>query len=135
VIAGPGIAPQRVGETVSLTDLVPTVLELAGFVPPPGPGLDGRSLAALATGARAADPDAGVAFAAMIQDRSNPGGITAVIRGRWKLIDNADSFELYDTRADPDERTNLIGHESKIAAALRALLAERTAAAKVSPFD
>ena len=48
--------------------------------------VDGRSLADLATGRRAPDPDGGLAFAAMIRDRSNPGGLTALIKGRWKLI-------------------------------------------------
>src|SRR5690606_35942167 len=33
VIAGPGIKPLRIHETVSLTDLTPTLLELAGFDP------------------------------------------------------------------------------------------------------
>jgi arylsulfatase A-like enzyme len=135
VIAGPGIRPQRITETVSLTDLVPTVLALAGFVAPPGPSLDGRSLADLANGARPADPDGGVAFAAMIKDRSNPGGITAIIRGRWKLVDNAGNLELYDTRGDPDERNNVIGHEPEVAATMRKLLDARTAAADVSPFE
>jgi arylsulfatase A-like enzyme len=135
VIAGSAISPQRIAETVSLTDLVPTILDLAGFTPPHGPGLDGRSLADLATGARPSDPDAGVAFAAMIKDRSNPGGITAVVRGRWKLIDSGGVLELYDTRADPDERTNAIGREPAVAADLRKLLDERTAAADISPFE
>jgi len=133
VIAGPGIAARRVAETVSLTDLVPTVLELAGFVPPAGPRLDGRSLADLATGRRAGDPDGGVAFAAMIKDRSNPGGITAISRGRWKLIEDNDSFELYDTRTDPGEHDNVIGQHAQIATELRALLTARSAA--VSPFE
>ena len=31
VLAGPGIKTQRVPETVSLTDLMPTIVELAGF--------------------------------------------------------------------------------------------------------
>ena len=34
VIAGPGVKPAHIPETVSLTDLTPTVLELAGFEPP-----------------------------------------------------------------------------------------------------
>ncbi|HEX2687243.1 MAG TPA: sulfatase [Kofleriaceae bacterium] len=134
VIAGPGIKPQHVPETVSLTDLVPTVLDLAGFVPPPGPSLDGRSIAELATGVRAGDPDGGVAFAAMIKDRSNPGGLTAVIRGRWKLVDNHANLELYDTRKDPDEHDNVLGQHPQEAAELRTLLDARTAAAAVSPF-
>ena len=80
VITGPGIAAQRVAETVSLTDLTPTIVELAGFEPPTGASIDGRSLAELATGKRVALPDGGLAFAAMIKDRSNPGGVTAIVR-------------------------------------------------------
>src|SRR5262249_27268671 len=134
VIAGPGIVAQHVAETASLTDLAPTILALAGFVAPPGAAIDGRSLADLATGARPADPEGGVAFAAMIKDRSNPGGITAVIRGRWKLIDTSDHLELYDTRTDPGEHTNAIAEQVRLASELRRLLDARAAEADVSPF-
>ena len=135
VIQGPGIQPQHVAETVSLTDLVPTVLDLAGFVPPRGPSLDGRSIADLATGARAPDPGGGTAFAAMIKDRSNPGGVTAVVKGRWKLVDNNANYELYDTRSDPDEHNNVRGQHPPEAADLRRLLDARAAAAAASPFN
>jgi arylsulfatase A-like enzyme len=134
VIAGPGIRPGRVLETVSLTDLVPTVLDLAGFAPPTGAAIDGRSLADLATGARTGTLDNGAAFAAMIQDRSNPGGMLAIVLGRWKLIKNHGAFELYDTRADPDEHTNVIQLHPDEAAALRRALEAKIAEASVSPF-
>lgn len=134
VIAGPGIAPRRIAETVSLTDIVPTVLELAGFAPPGDHSLDGSSFADLATGRRAGDPDGGVAFAAMIKDRSNPGGLTAISRGRWKLIDDNDNLELYDIRSDPGEHANAIGHNPQITGELRALLAAHAARARQSPF-
>ena len=133
VIAIPGSAARRIPETVSLTDLVPTVLDLAGFVAPAGPGLDGRSIADLATGRRAGDPDGGVAFAAMIKDRSNPGGVTAISRGRWKLIDDNDNLELYDIRTDPGEHDNVVGQHAQIATELRALLAAR--GTETSPFE
>ncbi|HET7500890.1 MAG TPA: sulfatase [Kofleriaceae bacterium] len=133
VIAGPGIRAGHVPETVSVTDLVPTVLELAGFVPPAG--MDGRSIAPLATGARAPDPEGGVAFAAMIKDRSNPGGITAVVKGRWKLIDSSGKLELYDTRTDPAEHDNVLDHHAGEASTLRVLLEARVAAGARSPFD
>jgi len=134
VIEGPGIKQQAIAETVSLTDLVPTVLELAGFVPTAGASLDGHSVADLATGKRAPNPEEGIAFAAMIKDRSNPGGITAVVRGRWKLIDNNGNLELYDTRADPDERANVYGQRSLIGTELKQLLEERTNKGDESPF-
>lgn len=134
VVTGPGIKPQRVDETVSLTDLVPTLVDLAGFTPPSGAAIDGHSIADLITGRRAANPDAGTAFAAMIKDRSNPGGITAVVRGRWKLIENGSTYELYDTRADPEERSNVSSTRTDIAAGMRRLLDEKEAAGDVSPF-
>lgn len=135
VIAGPGIPAQHLLETVSLTDLVPTIVELAGFAPPRGPSIDGRSLADLLTGRRPADPEQGPAFAAMIKDRSNPGGVLAVARGRWKLIETGDRLELYDIHADPGELTNLVDARPEVLAELRALLEQRKAAARVSPFD
>lgn len=132
VIAGPGIPPARIDETVSLTDLTPTLLELAGFVAPVG--LDGRSLHDLATGARPPRADAGEAFAAMIKDRSNPGGVTAIVRGAWKLIETAAGSELYEVRRDPGERVNLIAREPARAAELRLRLEAHRARAKLSPF-
>ena len=63
----------------------------------------------------------------MIKDRSNPGGITALVRGGWKLIDNGVTLELYDLRADFGERSNLISRRPEIAGALEPLLRERQA--------
>jgi arylsulfatase A-like enzyme len=134
VIAGPGIKPGRIEETVSLNDLTPTILELAGFEPPHGPSIDGRSVADLATGKRASIPEHGVAFAAMIKDRSNPGGITAIVKGRYKLIDNGSSLELYDLHTDPGERSNLISAKPPIVEELKKLLKQHLEAGSKSPF-
>ena len=130
VIAGAGIAQRRIGETVSLTDIVPTLVELAGFAAPLD--LDGRSIADLATGRRAPDPEGGTAFAAMIKDRSNPGGLTTLIRGRYKIIDNGVSRELYDIRTDPNELRNIIADKPDIARELERELAARLS--RGSPF-
>jgi arylsulfatase A-like enzyme len=135
VIAGPGIAHARVAETVSLTDLVPTILELAGFEAPRGAAIDGRSIADLATGRRTPDPEAGVAIAAMIKDRSNPGGVTAIVKGRWKLIENGSTLELYDVQGDPDEKANLVGARRGPVDELQRLLREHRETAKQSPFE
>jgi len=135
VVAGPGIGRQAIPETVSLVDLVPTIVELAGYEPPRGPAIDGRSLAPLLRGRQASRPETGTAFAAMIQDRSNRGGVTAVVKGRWKLLDIAGVLELYDIHADPDEREDLAARRPEIVADLRALLEDKRAAARRSPFD
>ncbi len=120
VIAGPGIATQRITETVSGTDLTATVLELAGFAAPP---TDGRSLAPLATGARASS-DRGLAYAAMIKDRSNPGGVSAIVRGPWKLIVSGNRRELYDIQNDPRELADRAASRPDLVRELAALLAQ-----------
>ena len=135
VIAGPGIKPSRVMESVSLTDLVPTIVDLAGFEPPRGPSIDGRSVADLLRGKRIDQPEAGTAFAAMIKDRSNPGGVTAMISGRWKLIDTGGVFELYDLHADPNEQTNLVNTRTEIATQMRTVLEQTLLRHAKSPFD
>ncbi|HEY1549256.1 MAG TPA: sulfatase [Kofleriaceae bacterium] len=134
VLAGPHVAKLRVGETVSTTNLVPTVLDLAGFTPPNGRAIDGASFADLATGARASRPD-GQAFAAMIKDRSNPGGLTALVDGSWKIIDDGNRLELYDLATDPNERIDLAKREPAKLAELIAKLRARQRAGRISPFD
>ena len=107
VVTGPGIAPARRAEPVGLVDLAPTLLELAGFVPPGMPDMDGRSLAPLLLGRRLDEPEGGFAFAEMVVDRNVADARRAVIKGRWKLIESAKGPELYDLAADPGERRNL----------------------------
>ncbi|MEO8702149.1 MAG: sulfatase-like hydrolase/transferase [Kofleriaceae bacterium] len=133
VIAGPGIKPQLAAETASLVDLSSTILDLAGFVPPRSPLADGRSLADLATGKRLAD-QVGTAYATMPGERRDDSDVMAIVRGTWKLIDNGQSVELYDLRADPDERFNMFGQRPQIVAELRSILAQRARAAQVPPF-
>jgi hypothetical protein len=135
VIAGPGVRATKIKETVSLTDLTPTLLELAGFVPPKGAAMDGRSLADLATGKRESEVDGGIAFAAMIKDRSNPGGITAIVRGPWKLIDTGATAELYNMHADPNELHNVATAQPKIVGELRELLRIYMQGASRPPFE
>lgn len=127
VITGPGLTPGRRAEPVGLVDLAPTLLELAGYRPPGMPEMDGRSLAALLTGARPDEPEGGFAYAEMVQDRNVPESRRALIRGRWKLIESRRGTELYDLRTDPNERRNLAGDPAPPAelAPLRARLAER----------
>lgn len=134
VLAGPGIKPGRIDETVSLTGLTPAILELSGFEAPIGASMDGVSFADLALGDRVPDPTGGTAFAAMIRDRSNPGGVTAFLRGPWKLIETPMGFELYDRRTDPNERTNLRATHPGEFEQLRRGLAEHRQAAARSPF-
>ena len=134
VIAGPGVLHQRVASAVSTTDLVPTLLDLAGFQPPSRTTVDGDSFADLATGKRQTLPDGGIAFAAMIKDRSNPGGVTALVKGTWKLVDDGARLELYNLATDPDEHHDLAATRLDKRDELLVLLRAKQALAKVSPF-
>jgi arylsulfatase A-like enzyme len=131
VVVGPGIRTGHLVETVSLTDLTPTLVELAGFAPPV---TDGRSLAPLLEGRRNADDRLGIAYAAMIRDRSNPGGVTALVSGPWKLISENGKLELYDIKADPNELDDLAAKQPAKVEELRRMLEARENLAR-SPFD
>ncbi len=134
IIAGPGLPAIRIGEPVSGTDLLPTILELAGFVPPTSNDIDGRSLADLAQRRRESDFFGGYAFAAMIRDRSSPGGQRAVLQGPWKLYQRGNALELYHYRDDPSELTNLAAARPEVVAKMQVLLDAATARDAVSPF-
>ncbi len=126
VIAGPGIRSISIQETVSGTDLAPTILELAGFVPAKDASSDGRSVADLARGTRQSLFAGGSAFAI--------GDQTALVQGRWKLIEVGPMYELYDVISDPGEKSNHVTVRPDLVIELRKLLEARQAAAKRSPF-
>jgi len=136
VVAGPGIAARRVDEVVSLLDLVPTVLDLAGFEPPGHPILDGRSLADLLTGRRDPDTSRGRAYAAMVVDRFVRTGPRTLILGQWKLIHHGDSErdELYDLASDPRELSDRATREPDQLLRMRAALFAQQLRDRASPF-
>jgi arylsulfatase A-like enzyme len=101
--AGPGIARGRkIDATVSLIDMFPTLVDLAGL--PGDPGLEGVSLApVLRDPALAADRD-------VLLPGMKPGEY-AIINRDWRYIRYADDTEeLYNVKKDPNEWDNLAGH-------------------------
>lgn len=115
LISGPGLLPRRIAEPVSLVDLFPTLLDLAGAPVPPG--LDGVSLAsALRGGAR---PPARTFYAMehflwwqgpqryqTDAPRKSRIGIAAITDADW-YIQSRSGEELYDVRSDPEQIRNL----------------------------
>jgi hypothetical protein len=135
IIAGPGVVARRIGEAVSLLDLAPTILELAGFEPLPHPLFDGRSLVPLLTGARDPDLAAGRAYAAMVADRYVPAGRVALVLGRWKIIRTPGrADELYDLGTDPRELADRAATSPVQLAAMRAALDAQRQRDRQSPF-
>ncbi|HTJ41555.1 MAG TPA: sulfatase [Kofleriaceae bacterium] len=134
VITGPMIVARHLDEPVQLVDLAPTLLDLAGFVPPGMPEMDGASLAPLLTGARGPDPDGGYAFMAQVADRSVEQSERAIVVGHLKLIDDGDHLELYDLRIDPNELHDLSNERPTELVRMKKLLDARAATDDVSPF-
>ena len=104
VIASPGrFAPRRVAASVSLLDLMPTLVDLAGGDPALGGPIDGRSLAPHLEGRTGHDEALGEYLA--------EGAIAPMVmirRGPFKFIHSPpDPDQLYDLAADPGERENL----------------------------
>ena len=98
---------RRVDKSVSLADLLPTLLDLAGDgTPPPlAQEIDGRSLLPHLAGSGGHDEAIGEYLA--------EGAIAPIVmirRGVHKFIlSPSDPDQLYDLKADPEERRNLAG--------------------------
>jgi arylsulfatase len=132
LLSGPGALARDLDDVVSLVDVMPTLLELAGGTVPPG--LDGRSLAPLLRGEGTLP--AAPAFAmehyytwsggrrvASREHRADPV-LSAVVSGNDWLVRGDGASELYDTAADPAQERNLAA-EAPRAADLAALVGQR----------
>jgi choline-sulfatase len=98
-------APGRVGRNVSLMDLLPTLVEIAGGVDYHDV-LDGRSLQPLLHGADREDDT-------VLGEMLGEGAIAPLVmvrRGRYKYVySEPDPEQLYDLEVDPHELENLAG--------------------------
>ncbi len=104
-----GVLAQRITSNVSITDLLPTLLELAKVTA--APLTDGRSVVSLlrgeATGAKLREE---LEQRPILAHRIEWGGehqLWSTIYGRWKLISSSGAIgpdELYDLATDPGEQ-------------------------------
>jgi Tfp pilus assembly protein PilF len=116
ILSRPGaITPSRRSDPVTLADIAPTLLEMAGL--PGDSGMDGVSL--LGPPAPADRECYGES------DYPRAAGwspLRSLVAARWKLIASS-SPELYDLASDPAERANLAAERGSIVAAMAARLA------------
>jgi arylsulfatase A-like enzyme len=124
IVRWPGhVPPGVVNPTpVSLADLMPTLVELAGA--PKREGLDFQSIAGLLQGKEGTRPTEFYwHFPHYTNQGSRPAG--AVRLENWKLIENYEdgSAELYDLATDAGEQTNLAAREPARVAEMRGKLA------------
>jgi len=120
---------RRVSPPVTLADVVPTILALAGL--PPASGLDGADLAPLLEGKHLGREVYAESYLPRLQFRFAP--LTMIRDGRLKYID-APAAELYDLGTDPAETRNL-ATERPETPELAARLAEVTARADPEASD
>lgn len=115
IVAAPGrFAPRRVAESVSLADLLPTLIDLAGGDDDTATPRDGTSLMPHLAGAQGPD--------LVLGEYLGEGAIAPIVmirRGPFKFIHSpADPDQLFDLSADPDELVNLTlspGHADTLA--------------------
>ncbi|MGI9337616.1 MAG: choline-sulfatase [Gammaproteobacteria bacterium] len=108
--------PRRIGENVSLADLMPTVIDIAGGGCQMRAPIDGESFAALLGGNGGGWRDT------VIGEYSADGstGPSRMVRkGRWKFMDlEGEDRLLFDMEADPLEQNNLADTDKTTADAL-----------------
>ena len=105
VVTVPGlVSPGRVAASVSLIDVLPTLLELAGgSLDALASPIDGQSLMPHLMGQGGHDEVVGEYLA---ESALTP--LVMLRRGRWKFIHTrSDPDQLYDLASDPEERLNL----------------------------
>lgn len=146
----PGIAPRRVGATVSGVDLMPTLLDLLSLPMPTTP-MAGHSLAPLLEGKPGEDRDALLELE-VTRNREVDPDLNAYVSGRWKLIvvkarrsttgqtessAVAGRTALFDRERDPDEQQDISAAHPEVVERLRRKLDEArdTALKLASLFD
>jgi arylsulfatase A-like enzyme len=117
----PGVAASVRDEVVGLVDVAPTIVDALGL--PPQPTFSGRSLVPLARGQALEPRDV---RAEILPTPDLDDTISALITGDGteKIITSAKhaSTEVYDLRADPDEKKNLAPRDEARTKRLRARL-------------
>lgn len=126
IVSAPDVfAPGRVGEPVSLVDLLPTLVDLGDGVRVETPG---RSLVPLIEGVGGVvDGRGGEVFIEYLAEGVDRPHITVVSHSLKFVHCPGDPDQLFDVEADPDELINLVGDENYAdeIARLRDLIASR----------
>jgi arylsulfatase A-like enzyme len=113
-----------VGGVVSHTDILPTILDIAGAAPPPN--LDGRTLLPALYGNQASGRELAVSESDGSLERKS-GAVRSVRSERYKLVTSTiDGWEtLVDLPDDPGEAYNLRAYKEDVATQLRAAVSAR----------
>jgi arylsulfatase A len=121
IVRWPGtIKPGSVCDTpIVLTDLMPTLMEIAGLSPSKTTGpLDGTNILPLLRGEAMPARTFYWHFPHYTNQGSRPAG--AIREGQWKLIEHFEdnSVELYDLSKDPSEKSNVAAEHKTVVESL-----------------
>lgn len=135
--------PKVVNTLAAHIDIYPTVLDLCGVTPPPGPKVDGRSLRPLLEGDESIWPERVLfTYRSFSKQEQSPGGVSiagAVRTPKYRLVRDRPPqaapqpdaaprpeapWQLYDMDADPGEKTDRAGREPAVVAELSRLYEE-----------
>ena len=110
----------KIRPMVSLTDVMPTVLDLFGIAPPAG--VQGRSLIPLIRKGKPGEKRTFYLESMYGREEMGWAPLAGVISGRYKYI-SLPQPELYDLESDPDEKHNLATEQSAVSRELDGVLA------------
>lgn len=102
------IAARQTAVPAAHIDILPTLMDLTGLTRPPGPTLDGVSLAPVLTGEAVSLPPRPIFTHADQQADPTQPYPGCVRLGRYKMVNGK---ELYDLQSDPGEQTNLAAQD------------------------
>jgi arylsulfatase K len=121
IVAGPGVrAGVEVETPVSLVDIYPTLMDMAGLAHPEG--LDGHSLMPELSGKRSTHPNWAISE---FHGTSVNTGMTMLRRDDYKYVAYAGyEAQLFNLAEDPDEVVNLVQARPEVAAEMDAALRE-----------
>jgi arylsulfatase A-like enzyme len=117
-------------------DVFATCLEAAGVARPPG--TDAVSLLPVLRGQPAPAGPRDLYFVRREGGAAYGGkDYHALIRGDWKLLQNSpySPLELYNLKADPQEKTNVFAQNQKVARELQAALAKQIQRGGATPWQ
>lgn len=121
IMSGPGISPGRVDAFAVVTDVAPTLLEMADAGPAPegSISIDGRSLLPLLSG------DATHVYAPDDAIGIEVSGNAALYRGPWKIVRNLQpwgdgNWRLFNLENDPGETLDLSADHPEVFEQLQA---------------
>ncbi|MBN1671154.1 MAG: sulfatase-like hydrolase/transferase [Kiritimatiellae bacterium] len=123
IFSGAGLATggRRVRQPVSLLDLAPTLIEIAGG--PPLPDMHGENLLPLLRGAAVENWERPIV--SLLASRARRSHCAMVRRGEWKMVEHVEYPErqLFNLTADPAEQNDL-GPAPEYAALIESLAGE-----------